>query len=57
MPEVKEDDLTQAVAWLTSSQGHPKLSPGQMFQLKCMVNKVNSVSQTPTGSGKTYAGI
>ena len=57
MPEVKEDDLTQAVAWLTSRQDHPNLSPGQMFQLKCMVNKVNSVSQTPTGSGKTYAGI
>ena len=57
MHKVEEHHLTQAVAWLTKTQGHPDLYPGQMFQLQCMVNKENSISQTPTGSGKSYAGL
>ena len=57
MSNVERKHLVQAVTLLTERQGHPPLSSGQMFQLECMVNKENSLSQMPTGSGKTYAGI
>ena len=50
-------DLSQAATLLTDKQGHPPLSSAQMFQFWCMVNKEDSLSQMPTGSGKTYAGI
>ena len=51
------DHLIGASSLLTERQGHPPLTPGQIFQLDCMVNNENSISQMPTGSGKTYAGI
>ena len=57
MNKITREDLLQAVYLLTKRQGHPLLSDGQLFQLECMVNSENSISQMPTGSGKTYAGI
>ena len=55
--KVERADLIQAATLLTGKQGHPTLSSGQIFQLLSMVNKENSLSQMPCGSGKTYAGI
>ena len=57
MRNVEPNHLNQAVKLLTEKQNHPELNPGQIFQLQCMVNQENSISQLPTGYGKTYAGI
>ena len=57
MTEVDVNDVIQAATLLTKKQGHPPLSSGQIFQINCMINKTDSLSQMPTGSGKTYAGI
>ena len=57
MFQVDNHHLAQAVKWLTEKQGHPALYSGQMFQLESMVNRQDSISQTPTGSGKSYAGL
>ena len=57
MRKVETNHLIQVVTFLTNKQGHPPLNSGQIFQLECMVNKENSLSQLPTGYGKTYAGI
>ena len=57
MRTIEPNHVNQAAKLLTEKQNHPELNPGQIFQLQCMVNKENSISQLPTGYGKTYAGI
>ena len=57
MRNVEPNHVIEAAKLLTEKQDHPELNSGQIFQLQCMVNKENSISQLPTGYGKTYAGI
>ena len=54
--EVKTD-LLKAVSITLEKQNLVKVSKEQFNQLQCIVERKNSLTQAPTGSGKTWAAI
>ena len=52
-----KSDLMKAVSIALEKQKLVKVSKEQFNQLKCIVERKNSLTQAPTGSGKTWAAI